>query len=310
MFGAVALAVALVSLQLMLDRGQNKDWFSSSEIVAELVISLSAFWIFFVHSRTVKIPLFERVMVRDPNFIMGLAFMTILGIANVGLASVLPTLLQNVYGYDVMDSGMLMAPRGLGVLTTMIITNRLMAKVDIRILLTAGYLIAAYSLWMMTKWSLEMGGGHIMLTGYIQGLGLGLLFVPSNLLAFASLDSRFRPDGATLMNLFRNIGSSVGISVIVTMLARNLQTSHADIAGTVTSFNLPSIDPSATAAIFGDIGGTGLALLDGAVNRQAAMIAYLDNFYLLFWILLIFAPLAWVVKRPVVAGGNQTLPVE
>jgi MFS transporter, DHA2 family, multidrug resistance protein len=205
----------------------------------------------------------------------------------------------------VMDTGMLMAPRGFGVLTSMIVVNRLMAKVDGRMLLTTGYVIAAYSLWMMTRWSLDMGRDQIILAGYVQGLGLGLIFVPCNMIAFSTLPPRFRPDGTTLMTLFRNIGSSFGISVIVTTLARNLQISHSDIAANVTSFNVPAVDPASTGAIFGDIGATGLAMLDGAVNRQAAMIAYLDNFYMLFWVILAFAPLSWLVKRPQLPGMSQ-----
>ena len=168
----------------MLDRGQHKDWLESTEIVVELLFAASAFWIFFIHSRTVKHPLFEREMMVNRAFLVGLAFMTTLGIANVGLSAVLPTMYQTVYGYDVMDTGLLMAPRGLGVLTTMLVTNRLMTKVDSRMLICLGYVIAAFSLWIMTGWSLDMDYHMIAVAGYVQGLGLGLVFVPVNLIAF------------------------------------------------------------------------------------------------------------------------------
>jgi MFS transporter, DHA2 family, multidrug resistance protein len=301
-FGAMLLGTALCSFQLMLDRGQHKDWFESIEIAIELLITLSAFWIFLVHTRMVKHPLFNRLMLRDPNFLLGLSFMAVMGIVNVALAAVLPTMFQSLYGYDVMETGMLMAPRGFGVLLTMLLTNRLMGKVDGRLLISTGFLIGAFSLWMMTRWSLDMGQDQLILAAFIQGLGIGLVFVPVNMIAFSTLAPHHRTEGTTLLTLFRNLGSSIGISVIVTMLARNIQISHADIAASVTSFNMPGIDPASTAAILGGPGASALAMLDGEVNRQAAMIAYLDNFYMLFWLLLCLVPVPWILKKPESVG--------
>lgn len=303
--GAIMLGLGLGALQLMLDRGQHNDWFESRETVAELIFALCAFWVFFVHTRTVSHPLFNRELVRDRNFLMALAFMVILGIANVALSSVLPTMYQNVYGYDVMDTGLLMAPRGCGVLVTMLITQRLMGTVDSRILISLGYAIAALSLWTMTHWSLEMGQDMILISGFIQGLGLGFVFVPVNLIAFSTIMPNLRTDGTTLMTLFRNLGSSFGISAIVAILGRNMQTSHADIAANVTSFNVPAIDPATTAAIMGNVGAGAMAMLNGEVVRQAAMVAYLDNFYMLFWLMLCFVPLAWLLKRPKPMGLTE-----
>lgn len=296
--GAIMLGISLCVLQLMLDRGGHNDWLESSETIAELMVALSAFWIFLVHTTTVKHPLFDKDMIRDPNFLAGLSFMVILGIANVALSSVLPTMYQSIYGYDVMDTGLLMAPRGVGVFITMLITSRLIGKVDSRILISGGYFIAAISLWTMTRWSLEMGSDQILISGFIQGLGLGFVFVPVNLIAFSTLAARYRTDGTTMMTLFRNLGSSFGISAIVTILSQNIQTSHSDIAANVTSSSLPTVDPISVAAIFGDTGASLLAMLDGEVNRQAAMVAYLDNFYLLFWLVLLFVPLSWLLKKP------------
>ena len=297
-FGAVWLAISLCALQLMLDRGQSKDWFESPEIVIELIVAISALWVFLVHSRSVRNPLFNRDLVTNPNILTGLGFMLVLGVTNVALSSVLPNLFQTLYGYDVMDTGILMAPRGVGLFLTMLLANRLQTKVDGRLLITSGYLIAALSLWMMTGWSLEMGQADIVITGFIQGLGLGLVFVPINMIAFSTLSPAFRTEGSTLMTLFRNLGSSFGISAIVTALARNVQSSHADIAGEVTSFSLPAVDPAAVAATLGRLGEGALMALDGEVNRQAAMIAYLDNFYMLFWLVLVLAPVPWLLKKP------------
>lgn len=295
-FGAAALATGLCALQLMLDRGQHKDWLQSKEIVAELLIVLSAFWVFFIHNRSVKDKLFPTEMMRNSNFLIGVAFMLLMGIANVALAAVMPSLLQQIYGYDVMSAGLLMAPRGCGVMVTMIATNVLIKWVDGRIMIALGYVVSALSLWMMTGWTIEMNSGPIILAGFVQGLGLGLVFMPMNMIAFSSLPGKFRTEGGTLMTLARNLGGSFGISVIITMLTRNTQTSHADIASHVTSSSLPGIDLGAATDRLGSVGGGLMSMINGEVSRQAAMIGYIDNFYAMFWLILCFVPLVVLVR--------------
>lgn len=309
-FGAVALAIALVSLQLMLDRGQDNDWFQAKETWAELLVSLSAFWVFMVHTLQIDHPLFEGAMVRNGNFLGGLAFMVILGIANVALSSVLPTMFQTIYGYSVMQTGMLMAPRGFGVLTTMLVTNRLLGKVDSRAMIALGYGLAAFSLYMMTKWSLDMDWHQMAISGYVQGLGLGLVFVPVNMVAFSTLAPHYRTDGSTLMTLFRNLGSSFGISAIVAQLSRNMQVSHQDVGSSVTSYSLPAIDPASSAAQLGEYGTAALQMLDGEVTRQAAMIAYLDNFRMMAWLVLLIAPLSFLLKKPKPMVGKVDVHID
>ena len=301
-FGAVMLGVALCSTQLLLDRGNHNDWFEATESVVELIVALSCLWIFAVHTRQVAHPLFEKKMVWNANFLSGLWFMVILGITNVGLSAVLPTMYQNIYHYGVMETGELMVPRGVGVLVTMIITNRLMNKVDPRLLITVGYSLAAVSLYLMTTWSLDMDTRLIVTTAFVQGLGLGFVFVPVNIIAFSTLAPHYRTDGSTLMTLVRNLGSSFGIAAIVTTLSRNMQVSHADIAANVTSFNVPGVDPASAAAQLGPYGAAAMAALNGEVSRQAAFVAYLDNFYMLFWLLVLIIPFAWVARRPKVVG--------
>jgi MFS transporter, DHA2 family, multidrug resistance protein len=303
-FGASMLALGLVALQLLLDRGQHKDWFESKEIVAELIIAISAFWIFFIHNRDLKHKLFPNEMMRNSNFIIGTIFMVLMGIANVALSAMMPSLLQQIYGYDVMDAGLLMAPRGCGVMLTMLTASILIKRFDPRIMIGAGYAIAAYSLWMMSNWSIDMDSRQIIVAGFVQGLGLGLVFMPMNMIAFSSLPERYRTEGGTLLTLARNLGSSFGISVIVTMLSRNIQVSHADIAGNVTSTSLPTVDLGSAAATLGSLGGGLLAMIDGEVNRQAAMIAYLDNFYAMFWLVLCFVPLTFLVRKAQPAKGK------
>jgi MFS transporter, DHA2 family, multidrug resistance protein len=302
--GAVMLATGLCALQLLLDRGQHEDWFESREIVAEAIIALSAFWVFFVHNRNVENKLFPTGMMRNSNFLIGVALMFLMGISNVALSAVMPSLLQQIYHYNVMDAGLLMSPRGFGVMVTMMLTNVLIKRVDGRILIAVGYALAAYSLLMMSQWSIEMDNRLIIVSSFVQGLGLGLVFMPMNMIAFSSLPAIFRTEGSTLITLARNLGGSFGISVIVTMLSRNVQVSHADIAANVTATSLPTIDLGSAAATLGNTGGSLLAMIDGEVNRQAAMIAYIDNFYAMFWVILIFVPLVFLIKKPQPFSGQ------
>jgi DHA2 family multidrug resistance protein len=274
------------------------------------MLALCAIWMFFIHSMAVKQPLFDRRLMHNRNFIIAMGFMLALGVANVALASVLPTMFQTIFGYSVMDTGLLMAPRGCGVLVTMMVANRLVGRIDSRWMISSGYLIAAIALWMMTKWSLDMGMREIVMASFVQGLGLGLVFVPMNLVAFATLEAEYRTDGATLMALFRNLGSSLGISVIVTMLARNIQVSHADISAHVIQSNSPMPDLGGLAARYGQQGGALLEMLDMQINRQAVMIAYLDNFYMLFWVILAFVPFTWLLRKTNETAPDSTVHME
>lgn len=298
LFGFSMLALALASLQLLLDRGQQKDWFESWEIIIEAAIAIGGIWVFVVHSMQTKLPLFHGAMLRDRNFIAAMILMAALGLANVGLAAMLPTMYQSVYGYSVMTTGLLLVPRGVGVIITMWLTNQIIHKTDYRFISVFGFVISAISMWTMSRWSLDQSYETIVVSSFIQGLGLGLVFVPMQLLGFARLPVQYRMEGAALIALARNLGGSFGISAIVTMLARNTQISHADIAANVTSFSVPTVDIAALADRFGSVGGSAMLMLDGIVSKQALMIAYLDNFYLMFWVLLALAPLPLLAARP------------
>jgi DHA2 family multidrug resistance protein len=294
--GFVLLGIGLIALQLMLDRGEHKDWFESTEIVVELLVALCGFWMFWVHSIGRRNTLFPVALVTNPHFLGALGFMFILGVANVAIAAVMPIMYQNVYGYSALDTGLLMVPRGLGVVVTMPIANRLMGKVDARHMTCFGYLVASVAIWTMSQWSLEMDRWPIVWSSFLQGLGLGFIFMPMNMVAFATLEPQYRPDGSSLLNLMRNLGGSFGISVIVTMLSRNTQTSHADIAANVTSFSFSALDPLNISDRFGDYGTAVLQIIDGEVSRQALMVAYIDNFHAMAIFILCAAPIALLLK--------------
>ncbi len=298
MFGFATLAIAISALQLMLDRGQSEDWFASWEVWLEGLIALSAAWMFAVHLATARQPMFGRDLLANRNLMTGIGFMLVVGMLMMATMALLPPMLQNLYGYPVLDTGLLLVPRGIGIVASMAVAGRLVAKgVDPRWLVGIGLAIAAVSLWEMTGWTLVMGARHFIITGLVQGAGLGLVFIPLNITAFATLGQHQRTEGSSLMNLSRNIGASVGISIVVAMLARNIQTNHMELAGHVSAGGLTGQDPIVASAM-GANSDMALSVLDGIVNQQAAMIAYLDDFKLMMILTLLAIPLVLLMKRP------------
>ena len=308
LFGFALLALALGALQLMLDRGQQLDWFESWEIWLEAAVAGSCAWMFVIHLTTAKQPLFDPRMFVDRNFSFALLFMAVTGVLLLAGLALLPPLLQRLFGYSVLDSGFLTAPRGIGTLISMMLAGRLTGRVDARILIFFGISCLALSLYQMSGFTLVMGSRQIIVSGVVQGLGLGFIFVPLQALAFASLAPSYRTTGAALLNLSRNIGGSVGISVVTSLLARNLQVSHSDLAAHVTPYSLPLADPSVLERL-GQFGDSATAMLDLEINRQALMIAYLDDFHAMMLLTLAALPLVWLLRAPKRGVGGGAPPV-
>ena len=294
--GFVLLAVAVGALQMFLDRGEQKDWFDSWEIIIEAGLAAAAAWMFVVHIATAKEPLFERGMFADRNFATGMLFMAVTGVLLLAGLALLPPLLQNLYGYSVLQSGFLTAPRGVGTLISMLMAGRLVGKVDSRLLVGIGVALMGISLWMMTGFALDQPSRPVVVSGLVQGLGLGLIFVPLQSLAFETLVPRLRTTAASLLNLARNVGGSIGISVVSFQLVRMSQVTHADIASKVTEQSVPSANPTLlqTIAPQGDVA---LAVLNAEVTRQAVFIAYLDDFKLMMIVTFAVLPLLLLMKR-------------
>jgi DHA2 family multidrug resistance protein len=295
--GFAFIAIAVASFQLMLDRGQEQDWFSSWEIRVEGMIAIAALWIALVHLSTAAKPLFDRHLFKNRNLTMGMFFMVVVGMSTMAPMALLPPMLQQLFGYPVIDTGLLMAPRGVGVLFTMWLGGQLMGKIDARYMVMAGFLVFAVSLRQMAHWSLEMDFWPVIISGFVQGLGMGLVFMPLNSLAFATLSGEYRTDGASLLNLMRSIGQSAGISMVTVLLARNIQISHADLASHITDKSVPALDIGALDRL-GVLSDTVFAMADGMINKQAAMIAYIDDFYLMAWISVLAFPLVLLLKKP------------
>jgi DHA2 family multidrug resistance protein len=293
--GFSSLSVSVASLQLMLDRGQLLDWFSSREITLEAIIASMAFYIFLVHTFSYPRPFLNPALFMDRNFVASNIFIFLVGVILFATLALLPPMLQNQMQYPVILTGLVTAPRGIGTLLGMVIVGRLTTRVDVRVTIAVGLVLTAYSLWQMTRFSLLMDTWPILISGLVQGVGLGLVWVPISTVAFSTLPAAMRNEGTALFNLIRNIGSSVGISVVVFLLTQNTQRLHASLAEHITPYNAVS-NPAANAAHV-DIGtAKGLAGLNAMITDQAAMIAYIDDFRLMMVMTLVTIPLLLLIR--------------
>ncbi len=236
-FGFVALAVGLAALQLMLDRGAGQGWFGSGEIILEAIIAGGGIYLFIVHMITAKAPFIPMKMFEDRNFVSGLILMFVIGAVLLASSALLPPFLQNLAGLSVFDTGLLMAPRGFGTMFAMMFAGRMALKFDPRVLMTIGCSTLLWSMWDMSGWTPQINDNWLIFVTFLQGIGMGFVFVPMNLTAFATLPGQFRTDGTSLSNLMRNIGSAVGVSLTTAVLGGSAQIAHALLTGHATQFN-------------------------------------------------------------------------
>ena len=307
-FGFAMLSVAIGSFQMMLDRGEQIDWFSSTEIVIEAVLAALAFYLFLVQTFTVKNPFIDPSIFKDRNFSVGLCFIFVVGIILLASLALITPYLQNLMGYPVVTAGLILAPRGMGTMVAMMIVGRILTRVDPRILLAVGLLMTAEVLWEMTAFTPNVSEWTLIRTGVMQGMGLGFMFVPLSTITFATLPGRLRTQGTALYSLMRNIGSSIGISMVIFLLTRNTQLVHAELAGHVTPFNdaLGQVGPSH----FWNMATTvGRAALNAEVTKQAAVIAYANDFKLMMLVALFALPMVLLLRKakPQAGAGHAAV---
>ena len=279
--GFALLAIGLASLQLVLDRGSQLHWLASRQIRIGMAAGAVGLAAFVVHLVSAREPLFGPSMFKDRNFTAGLIFMTVSGMMLFAGLSLLPPLLQDLLGYSTFDTGLLMAPRGAGTLVTMLLVGRLVGRVDTRIIVGIGVGLLACASFEMSRFALEMGQGPVIVSGIVQGVGLGLIFVPINTVGFATLDEHQRTTGTSLFNLGRNFGGSVGISIMATLLTRSIQLGDAHLL-TPSAHQVPPL-----------------------AERQVAMTAYVHDFQLMTVLTLCTLPLLLLLQP--LRGPNHKL---
>jgi MFS transporter, DHA2 family, multidrug resistance protein len=301
-FGFGTLSLAIGALQALLDRGEELDWFGSGEIIIEAVIATSAFYLFLVHTFTARQPFVRPSLFRDRNFTAGVLFVAIVGLTYYASLALQPPFLQNLMNYPIVSAGLVMGPRGIGTMGAMLVVGKLTGRDDTPLLLGTGLGLTAWSFYAMTGWTPDISQMTIIVVGVIQGVGLGFIFVPLSVVTLSTLSSEQRAEGAGLYSLSRNIGSSIGISVVNSLLITNTQVNHADIAQYVTGVNR-MFDAPAIARFWNPVTAAGRAALDAVVTQQAQIIAYIDDYKVLMIATVVVLPLLIVFKKASTAGS-------
>jgi len=307
-FGFVTLSLAIGALQLLLDRGQQNDWFESTESWAELVVLLVSGAYFVVHTALTPAgkSFFDYRLLKNPNYVSGAILIFFVGAVVFATRALLPTMLQTLFDYPVSLAGLVMAPSGIGTMVAMLLVGHFVARVDMRLLVAIGLSISAIALWQMTRYDLDITPSDIVWPGVIQGIGMGLVFVPLSAATFATLSREMRADGTAIYSLMRNIGSAIGIAVVQVLLVRNTQRAHAGLVVNLAAAN-PDLQHGPLASAFDLSQPRVLAALDDMVTRQAAMIAYLDNFRFMLALTLVAIPLLLLIRAPKLP---EPLPLE
>jgi DHA2 family multidrug resistance protein len=209
--------------------------------------------------------------------------------------ALLPTFLQTLMDYPVVYTGLVTAPRGVGTMLAMIVVGRLVHRIDVRVIMATGFALTAFSLHQMTGITLQMDSSLIVISGFIQGLGIGFTFVPLSTATFATLAPRLRNQGTPIFSLLRNIGGSVGISIVQALLSHGAAHAHAELTELVAPGNqgLLQLPPG-----LGPDTASGLALLNAEVSRQAALIGYVGDFSIMMIVTLLTIPLLLLIRRP------------
>ena len=303
--GFASLALAIGGFQMMLDRGPSQDWFASAEIWTYLIVGSISLWIFGVQLATAAKPFVDRALLADVNFVTSCLFGFFIGILLYSVLALLPPMMQNLMGYPVAFTGLVSMPRGIGSFIAMFAVGQLIGRVSIKLILLAGLTISAISLWQMTQFTLGMDTHLIIVSGFLSGVGTGLIFVPLSTIAFATVKPQHRAEGAGLFTLIRNIGSAAGISIMQARFVSGIEVHHAKLVEHARPDN-PLFQAYAPLVFQAQ---DAMARFNGVITRQASMLSYIDDFQLMLGITILCAPMILLMRTPKKTSGGETIHV-
>ncbi|TDG11424.1 DHA2 family efflux MFS transporter permease subunit [Seongchinamella unica] len=292
--GFAFLALAVATLQLLLDRGEQVDWFQSLEVQLYAVLSVLGLYLYLVHSATSNNRFLSPDLFRDRNLVAAVVFIFVTGIVMLATMALLPPFLQQWKGYPAASAGLVMMPRGIGTMISSLLVARFLRYFDARAVILAGLALVTVSLKSMAGFNMEVGQRDIVITGLLQGFGLGLVIVPTSTLAFATLSPALRDEASGLYSLARNLGSSIGVSIVMAVLSRSLWINQQELGARV------QMSPELAEALRSGTDGA-LAVpasVMNEVNRQAAEVAYVNDFHMLMLINLLAMPLVLMLANP------------
>jgi DHA2 family multidrug resistance protein len=305
MFGFLTVSVALAALQLMLDRGEQLDWFESTEIQLYAVIFAMAAYLGVVHIMTARDTFLRPELFKDRNFAVGSLLRALLGVAVFATVPLVVVMTQSLLGYSAFRTGMVGMPRALGTVVATLFLARVVGKIDSRIILFAGLLFSAISMLLYARMDLYVDQDTLLWIGFVQGLGGGFVFLPLSVMVFATLSDRLRNEGAALFSLTGNIGNAIGISLLNRELIHYTAASRAHLVegvrpdNPIMQYGMPDFDPGSASS---------LAQINGEILRQSAMVGNVDIYYLVFFVSLAMMPLVLLLRTPGPRASREPLP--
>lgn len=303
------MAIFLSTFQIVLDTGQQNQWFESKQIVLLTVISIASLIAFVFRELTIEEPIVNLRILANRNFGVGTLLMTIVGGVLYGTTALLPLFLQTLLGYPAVQSGLAVSPRGIGSMASMIIVGRLVGKIDSRLLMTFGFAVLAISMYMLAGVNLQIATSNIVWPNIINGFAMGFIFVPLTTTATGTLSREQMSNAAGIYSLMRNLGGGLGISALTTLLARGAQQHQAMMVSHLTPYDTAFQQQlEQLQRAFGS-SATGMqqayAAIYGTVVKQANLMAFIDNFRLLTYVCLACIPLVFLLKRVRSGGGGS-----
>jgi MFS transporter, DHA2 family, multidrug resistance protein len=299
--GFATLSLGIGALQLFLDRGERLDWFASPEIRLEAALCVLGFYLFTVDTLSARDPFIDPALFRDRNFVIGIMLIFIVGVVLLATLAMLTPYLETLMNYPVLTAGLVLAPRGFGTMAAMVIAGQLLRYIDPRLLIATGLGITGFALYLMTGFTPDVSQATLIRTGLIQGFGIGCVFVPLSTVAFGTMAPALRTQATGLFNLMRNIGASIGISMMSYLLVLNSATEQAALVEHITPYRqfVRDYAHELNLATF-----TGRAALAQIVTAQAEAVAFIDNFKLMMFVSLLAIPLVLLVQRPRLPGDR------
>src|SRR6202163_680559 len=293
--GCATLGLGIGALQLFLDRGERLDWFASHEIQLEAALCVLGFYLFTIHTMSARNPFIDPMLFRDRNFVIGIILIFIVGAVLLATLALLTPYLESLMNYPVLTAGLVLAPRGFGTMAAMVIAGQLLRYMDPRPLIATGLGITGLALYLMTGFTPDVSQGTLVRTGLTQGFGIGCVFVPLSTVAFGTLAPALRTQATGLFNLMRNIGASIGISMMSYLLVRNSATEQAALVEHITPYRQVVRDFAHHLSLATLSGRAALAQI---VTAQAEAVAFIDNFKLMMFVSFLAIPLVLLVQRP------------
>lgn len=308
-FGFTVLAIGIAGLQLMLDRGETKDWFGSTEIVIEAVMAVAGFYAFVVHMLTARRRFVSPELFKDRNLVIGFLVMFVVGMLLLATTALLAPWLQLLGNYPVDVAGLLLAPRGIGTMIAMMIAGRLPNRVDPHLVMASGVVLLSWSLWRRSQCTPAISEWTLIYNTMIQGAGVGCIFVPLNVIAFATLAPQLRYEATAFLTLVRSIGMSLGIAIFEALITQNTQVEHSVLAVFASPLNRALEASPRLAHLPAPVSRHGASLLDSMITYQSQVIACNNDFWLMA---ILSTPILLILlfmrkPRPAAGGGHAVM---